>query len=53
MTDVPALVKTFDDRSLSFKVRASVPKRATKGYKAPVRGQVLLQRGSRRVPGSN
>ena len=53
MTDVPALVKMFDDRSLSFKVRATVPKRATKGYKTPVRGQVLLRRGARRVPGSN
>ena len=55
MTDVPALVKAFDDRNRpwSFQARASAPKRATKGYKASVWGQVPLRRSARCVARSN
>jgi len=33
MADVSHLVRTFDTNPCIFKVRASAPKRATKGYK--------------------
>jgi len=39
MSDVPELVKAFDARNLTFKARASAPKRATKGCKTPIVAQ--------------
>ena len=49
MTDVPHLVRAFDANPSIFKARTSAPKRATKGYKAPV---ASTRRSGRRSGGN-